>query len=369
MSKGTISYDGVHSFDTASGGLFAYVDEHAAVMGSVAAFEGIALDDLVKAMSDARVEPGRNPESDGHWVLSDQDEPWNEIEPTTDGSYAFRLGEGGELALTISIHRWLEPDGEELKRIDAILEPVRHRLGVYAHVTPDDPVFGSETGAVDFVVPVSGRSGADLRRLALEAEALIAAVLDDEFAPGSAADIVRAGLSEALVGQREQVWLEAKQAPYQLEHNAEKFELAKDVAAFANAAEGGLVLVGATTRRRPMGDVIEAINEVPLDLVDVVRYRDILRDRIFPSIDGLNVGVIEHSPGRGLAYIHVPPQSPTKAPFLVRGAEIDGKMTTAYVSLPTRDGEGTRYADIGELHSLLNAGHAMLTLRLDASNG
>ena len=43
--------------------------------------------------------------------------------------------------------------------------------------------------------------------------------------------------------QPETIWLDFKMCPYQLEQDRQRFELAKDVSAMANA-EGGVILIG-----------------------------------------------------------------------------------------------------------------------------
>jgi hypothetical protein len=52
----------------------------------------------------------------------------------------------------------------------------------------------------------------------------------------------------ALLGERESVWLDVKSGVYPLDTARGAEELAKDVAAFANTRDGGLLLVGFSTR-------------------------------------------------------------------------------------------------------------------------
>jgi len=54
---------------------------------------------------------------------------------------------------------------------------------------------------------------------------------------------------DQLIGREEDAWFEAKQrSPYDLTPPTGRYELAKDVSAFANA-DGGLLVVGLTTTR------------------------------------------------------------------------------------------------------------------------
>ena len=54
------------------------------------------------------------------------------------------------------------------------------------------------------------------------------------------------GKFDALIGEFESEWLECKSSPYQLEHDGQKLELAKDISGLANA-EGGVLLLGFST--------------------------------------------------------------------------------------------------------------------------
>jgi len=61
--------------------------------------------------------------------------------------------------------------------------------------------------------------------------------------------------------------------PYKLDEARWAGELAKDVAALANA-EGGLIAVGLQTRRDNGNDVIDVVKPVPATLVSADRYRN-----------------------------------------------------------------------------------------------
>lgn len=66
-----------------------------------------------------------------------------------------------------------------------------------------------------------------------------------------------------LAGLAECAWLDVKGEVYVLDrpHGAE--ELLKDVAAFANAQGGGILLVGLTTRKENDQEVIDQVRPVP----------------------------------------------------------------------------------------------------------
>ena len=51
----------------------------------------------------------------------------------------------------------------------------------------------------------------------------------------TATQLLRGGHPQALLGQPEAAWLDAKRAPYTLNEVQDKLEFAKDIAAFANS--------------------------------------------------------------------------------------------------------------------------------------
>lgn len=140
----------------------------------------------------------------------------------------------------------------------------------------------------------SGRSLGELDALAPDLQTLLAAVTDPSgLTARSALDLVRAGRFDVLVGQPEGLWLDAKQQPYVLTQDAQKWELCKDVAAFANTASEALIVVGLATRKTPNGDVLDSPRPFPIANVDVSAIRAVLRERLTPTIPDIEVGVVE----------------------------------------------------------------------------
>jgi hypothetical protein len=211
--------------------------------------------------------------------------------------------------------------------------------------------------ALEFALP--DVDGASAIRIGQEAVALLRAHQGGTVGLSSAADLVRSGMAPVLIGQRECLWLDAKRQPYGLDQDRHRFELAKDVAAFANGV-GGLILIGASTETIRSGERLAEINPIPLRLVDVQRMRDVLDRWVFPVVEDLEIDVIQVGDNRGLAYIYVPPQPEERRPFLVVGAEVGGKVVSVFVSVPTRRDDDTHYRDVAALHGLLLAGRLAL---------
>lgn len=65
----------------------------------------------------------------------------------------------------------------------------------------------------------------------------------------SAADLIRGGAGRLLEGQPEGSWLEAKSQEYDLTTTRGSIALAQAVARFCNAENGGLIVVGAQTKK------------------------------------------------------------------------------------------------------------------------
>jgi predicted HTH transcriptional regulator len=85
--------------------------------------------------------------------------------------------------------------------------------------------------------------------------------------------VLESGNFEAFVGVEEDLEGEFKGEPYQLDQDVEKFELAKDCSALANAS-GGVIVIGVRTNRHAESptDVGDEIRCLSRDLVDEVRY-------------------------------------------------------------------------------------------------
>ena len=111
-----------------------------------------------------------------------------------------------------------------------------------------------------------------------------------------ARDLIVGGHARALLGLPEGQWVDVKSAPYDLTGDSGRYELAKDVSAFANGG-GGLILIPGRTIDDPNGEVIDHVGDLSLGLVDTGQIRSILADWIYPLIEGLEVLVIETSAG------------------------------------------------------------------------
>lgn len=251
--------------------------------------------------------------------------------------------------------------------VSQLLRPLlSSRRATLTHVTRIDGVRGAAV-QVHVDVATRGRTVGDALSIGEDVERL----LDAAFATGplrapTAAELLRTGHHEVLVGQPETGWLDAKDRLYEL-NEVGRFQLARDIASFANAA-GGVIAVGLSTSRVRGDDVISRVRPVPLDGFSVAAHRAVVRDWIYPRPQNarFDVSVISSSPERGLLVIEVPEQPSALKPFFVRRAELGERLRTEHYALPVRLADATSYFDLAELHALIVAGRAALASTPDA---
>jgi hypothetical protein len=168
-------------------------------------------------------------------------------------------------------------------------------------------------------------------------------------------EALRADQPEGLVGLPECAWLDVKGEIYVLDTPYGVEELLKDVAAFANAQGGGMLLVGFSTRKENGQEIIDLVRPVPRAVVDIDRHRKLL-DRIIPVPRYVSVDWVDCGDGKGILVIDVPAQPPALLPFVVPGPARTGKDVQQAGAVPIRDGDRTRWLTMADLQRLLAAG-------------
>jgi hypothetical protein len=146
--------------------------------------------------------------------------------------------------------------------------------------------------------------------------------------------ILSSGRFDDLLGCVEDSRLECKAAPYQLDQERQKMELAKDVSALANA-DGGILLIGAQTERNPthFGDEIRHIGPFKQNLVDTAQYLNVLGEWIYPQIRGITAQWHRSASndGTGIVSVKVPQAASQEQPYLVgKVVEATGKVVGSY---------------------------------------
>jgi hypothetical protein len=197
-------------------------------------------------------------------------------------------------------------------------------------------------------------------RLADSATALLHAVGASAFSRDVIVQVLRAGHPEALLGQPESICLDVKRQHYDLTDAAGKISLAQDVARFANAESGGVLIVGMQGKKVPGGEIISAITPIQLGGRDIRRYGQTIESYVFPLVEDLELFGVDAEAGSQLLAISVPPQAEELKPFLVHGAIVKGKVEGAFVSIVRRRGEHSVPIIAPAIHAMLAAGRALL---------
>ncbi|WP_199515714.1 hypothetical protein [Nucisporomicrobium flavum] len=276
---------------------------------------------------------------------------------------SFCMPDGQRLAVQCDVvtDDYLEDDAALHARIASLIEPLlkRHNAMLVSakigHRTT--PPFIHE---VLLTTSTRGKTLETLFQIGENVTTLIDAARAGLIARDTVLDLVLGGRADLLVGQPEGPWLDVKSHHYDLTTPHGKISLAESVARFANAEEGGVVIVGMNTSKVSGGEVIKAVKPVPINAGDVRRYRQAIENRLFPFPTGLRVEPVEISNESGLVIIAIPPQEEELKPFLVHGAIVGGRVEGAYISIVRRSGEDSIPITAQQIHSTLAAGRALL---------
>lgn len=169
----------------------------------------------------------------------------------------------------------------------------------------------------------------------------------------------------ALIGLQEDAWLEVKGGtPYNLDSPAGRYELAKDVSAFANGG-GGIIIAGLQTTIQDTTRIeeITAFDLCAQDAFQIHRYISIIQEYIHPTIAGLNVYWVhvDQDTTRGLGVIEVVPQNPERQYFLIANAVDNGSMIRQFVfGIVRRNGSSNDPFTIEQLYQYTQKGKAPL---------
>jgi len=173
---------------------------------------------------------------------------------------------------------------------------------------------------------------------------------------GGARAALRAGAPADLLGLAECGWLDVKAGVYRLDDPAKALELAKDVAAFATTGTGGMILVGYTTRKDYDREIIDEVRPVRRALVDLDRYRKLIRERVIPAPRGFSVEFVHTDPETGILVIDVPAQPVALLPYVVPGPAGTAGPSRLSVAVPVREADATVWLPQPEIQRLLAAG-------------
>ena len=171
--------------------------------------------------------------------------------------------------------------------------------------------------------------------------------------------ILESGDFDSFIGHIENDHLDGKMSPYRLDDEKTKYELAKDVIAFANGG-GGFIVMGLRTERSEShhGDEVVGVSPFDRSLVDDSRYRNILDEWVYPSIDALRLEWwnSHDGSGKGIVSIEVPIQNVSKRPFLIKKHVDENGVHGLFFSLYERRSEDSKGKKVEEIHSMIRDG-------------
>lgn len=283
------------------------------------------------------------------------------------GQVGFELRQGELLVSVLHLGHWPNDEQEQaaVRALSRLVAPFLGHIGASLHsVEIEDSWSGPEVLAVRLrlQVPWRGRALDSLFATGESVLLLCEALGAGEVTRHAVADLVRGGCAELLVGQPEGNWLDAKSEEYDLTATRGKISLAQAVARFANAEEGGLIVIGAKAKKIPGGEEIREVRGVAPRQTDTqARYLRVLDQHLYPPVLGIRIDLVPTEDERGLIAIDIPPQPEELKPFLVHGAiTADGDTEGAFISIVQRRGEGSIPITAPMIHSTLVAGRAFL---------
>lgn len=180
--------------------------------------------------------------------------------------------------------------------------------------------------------------------------------------PDTALYMIRNGAAHRLLGSVETEWLDVKSVAYELKNlpaEVWKTELAQAVAQFANSALGGILVLGIRTKRIAGVDTLYRMTPLPVGPGRVQSYTDIIRNKIYPNVEGLEIGRVKEDGGE-VVYIYTPPQLEEKKPYLVSGSIVEGRYQRAGIIFIRRSGDASIPITPQEVHALLTAGRTVM---------
>lgn len=276
--------------------------------------------------------------------------------------FTFNFDRPVTIGLEFEQEDWEDDEDAALARVSGVLSALakRHRFRVeWAGHDPYYPYGPPYQWRARLLPVVGGRPVAGLLSAARESVALLEAMSGGTLTRRTALELLRAR-PEALIGVEEGPWLDVKRQGYDLTGHAGRIALAQAVARFANAEDGGIVVVGMEARKVPGGEEIRALRPVPTDARARRRYQDALEQHLFPAPDSLVIERVD-VPGGMLVIVHLPPQREELKPFLVHGALVGpGKAEGAFISIVRRRGDSSIPVTAAAVHSMLAAGRALL---------
>lgn len=323
----------------------------------------VRISKLKRAILDADRREGWS-EGGGDFILqfTDFDSPWPHDDDSPLREFALRIhGDGAvRVEVTLSVDRESTHWSVVKKMLSKWAE--RRKSSLTSFASESIRQFSIETFTASFDWPTRGKRVDDLMNFSDDVIWICDVLDDDQPDPDAVIEALTSGNAHFLIGLEEFSSLEVKRALF-LDSDAKKLEVCKDIAAFANAS-GGVLLYGAATTRIGGSDSISSLNPFPLgDLAR--RLRATLNRGVYPSVAELGIHKIWIDAETGIVAVRIPAQPDELKPFMTLGAVVGGKYAGNYFTIPTRDGEDTRYESMAAIHSAIVTGRALIRGGID----
>jgi len=163
-----------------------------------------------------------------------------------------------------------------------------------------------------------------------------------------------------LKGKFESAFFECKEEPYNLKNNSSKFELAKDVSAFANAGKG-YILIGIKTERIKMRPCDKVIDFRPLEqnICNPEQYIDVISKWVYPKLKDIEAKwyPTKENSNKGIFVVKIPTQPKIQKPFLIsRTIKESEKLCEVLFGYCERKQENNDPKTVVELQQILRDG-------------
>ncbi|HEX5435445.1 MAG TPA: RNA-binding domain-containing protein [Candidatus Angelobacter sp.] len=173
-------------------------------------------------------------------------------------------------------------------------------------------------------------------------------------------NIVRERDFNRLIGEVENYFFDAKSQPYQLDQgDRAKREFAKDIAAFANAS-GGYILVGFSTTPSTfyLGEEVSECRPLLRSLFEPERHHRLIVEWLYPRPKDIEINWVQFGdhPDKGIGVILVPTQENRLKPFLIKKTVEQQKTTEILFGYAERRSDQTDVRNIVEIQQALRTG-------------
>lgn len=172
-----------------------------------------------------------------------------------------------------------------------------------------------------------------------------------------------------FIGFKEDLRFEVKgKNPYNFDSPVDRYELAKDVSAFANV-KGGYIIIGLKHKEidEKITSEVKELDLIKKEDFSISQYKGIIKEYIYPPIKNIKIDWIEdkNNNGYGIGYIFIPDQDENKKYFLIKKV-IEEKQSLKQIvfGLVQRVDSSNVVLSVEQLYQKLQQGKSSMSERL-----